>query len=135
VYGKIEHKFGFGKISKEIISRIDRNTLNIDQTNQSQGNESSEIDGLIMFDRSVDLISPFCVNQNYEGLLDEFFGIKTCSMTVENTIVYPDEKVREELKHEDGSSTDFLLNNDDVLFKEIRNKHFNTAGPILNKQI
>ena len=32
VFGKIEHKFGLGKISKEIISRIERNTLNIDQT-------------------------------------------------------------------------------------------------------
>jgi len=30
VYGKIEHKFGLGKISKQIIERIESNTLNID---------------------------------------------------------------------------------------------------------
>jgi hypothetical protein len=47
-----------------------------------------------MFDRDIDVISPFCVNQNYEGLLDEFYGIKTTSISVSNTIVYPDEEVR-----------------------------------------
>jgi Sec1 family len=57
-----------------------------------------------MFDRDVDIISPFCYNQTYEGLIDEYFGIKTCSISVENKILHPDEKVREELKvSEDGS--------------------------------
>lgn len=37
----------------------------------------AEIDCLIMLDRSVDLVSPFCVQQNYEGQLDETFGIST----------------------------------------------------------
>jgi len=35
VYGKIEHKFALGKTSKQIITRIEGNTLNIDQ-NQNQ---------------------------------------------------------------------------------------------------
>jgi len=30
VYGKIDYKFGIGKISKKIIERIENNTLNID---------------------------------------------------------------------------------------------------------
>ena len=30
VYGKIENKFGLGKISKQIITRIEQNTLNTD---------------------------------------------------------------------------------------------------------
>jgi hypothetical protein len=51
-----------------------------------------------MFDRDIDVVSPFCVNQNYEGLLDEFFGIRTCTIAVDNNIVYPEEKVRKELK-------------------------------------
>lgn len=122
-------------MAKEIINRIELNTLNIDQTSRGKENENSEIDALIMFDRDVDLISPFCVSQNYEGLLDEFFGIKTCQISVPNTIVYPDEKVRKELKHDDDKSTDFILTNEDVLFSEIRNKHFNVAGPILNRQL
>jgi hypothetical protein len=135
VYGKIEHKFGFGKTSKQIINRIEKNTLNIDQTNPAQGQESSEIDALIMLDRDVDLISPFCVSQNYEGLLDEFYSIKAGVISVPNTIVYPDEKVREELKQKEDESTEFILTHEDVLFSEIRNKHFNVAGPTLNRQI
>ena len=109
--------------------------MNIDQTNSAQANESAEIDALIMMDRDVDLISPFCVSQNYEGLLDEFYSIKTCVISVANTIVYPDEKVRAELKQKEGDNTEFILTNEDVLFAEIRNKHFNMAGPTLNRQI
>lgn len=86
-----------------------------------------------MFDRDIDVVSPFCVNQNYEGLLDEFFGIKTCTISVENTIVYPEEKVRKELKLPEVGRTDFLLTSEDTIFNDIRNKHFNVAGPHLNK--
>ena len=43
-----------------------------------------------MIDRGVDMITPFCVNQTYEGLLDEFFKIKTCTITVDTAIVKPD---------------------------------------------
>jgi len=50
-----------------------------------------------MFDRDIDVVSPFCVNQTYEGLLDEFYGISTSTISVDNKIVYPDEKVRKEL--------------------------------------
>jgi len=49
---------------------------------------------MIMFDRDVDVVSPFCTSQNYEGLIDEFFGIKTCSLSVSNMVVYPEAKVR-----------------------------------------
>ena len=49
-----------------------------------------EIDGLIMIDRAVDLVSPFCIQMNYEGLLDEFFGIETTYVKVPRRIVVPD---------------------------------------------
>ena len=54
------------------------------------------IDAMIMIDRDVDMVSPFCVSQTYEGLIDEFYNINTCQMKVQNTIVYSDEKAREE---------------------------------------
>jgi hypothetical protein len=49
-----------------------------------------EVDGLIMIDRGIDLISPFCIQMNYEGLLDEFFGIETTYVTVDRNIMVPD---------------------------------------------
>ena len=67
--------------------------------------------------------------------MDEFFGIKTCTISVENTISHPEEKVRKELKLPENGRTDFILTSEDIIFNEIRNKHFNVAGPHLNKQI
>ena len=64
-----------------------------------------------MFDRDIDVISPFCVNQNYEGLLDEFYGIKTTSISVSSTIVYPDEEVRKQEKIAEDQNIDFQLTN------------------------
>lgn len=86
-----------------------------------------------MIDRDVDLISPFCVNQNYEGLLDEFFTIKSCNLNVNNKIVFPDETVRKDLGLKDHESTEFVLTSNDAVFNEIRYDHFNKAGPHLNK--
>ena len=89
-----------------------------------------------MFDRDVDMISPFCVNQNYEGLLDEFYGIKACTLAIKAKIVYSDDKTREDMGYKDPESQiEFSLTNEEPIFSHIRNNHFNTAGPHLNKQI
>jgi hypothetical protein len=62
--------------------------------NKSEYEDDQEpaINALIMMDRDVDKISPFYLNQTYEGLLDEFFGINTTCVKVSNQIVYQDEK-------------------------------------------
>ncbi len=41
----------------------------------------SEIESLIIIDRTTDLITPLCSQLTYEGLLDEVFGIdnSTCA--------------------------------------------------------
>ena len=43
---------------------------------QGQQSNDTEIDALFMFDRSVDLVTPFCVQQTYEGQLDEYYDIQ-----------------------------------------------------------
>jgi hypothetical protein len=77
-----------------------------------------------MVDREIDLVSPFCVNQTYEGLLDEFFGIKTCSITVDTAIVKPD--ANKDAKAPVAPTITLGLTNEDEIFKEVRDKHFNT---------
>jgi hypothetical protein len=37
---------------------------------------SNQVDGLIIIDRSVDWVTPMCTQLTYEGMLDEFIGIK-----------------------------------------------------------
>jgi hypothetical protein len=71
VFGPIKYKFAKGDDACQILTRINQSALPIDHSNQGD----SEIDGLIMVDRNVDLVTPFCVSQNYEGLLDEMFRI------------------------------------------------------------
>ena len=85
-----------------------------------------------MIDREIDLVSPFCVNQTYEGLLDEFFRIKTCSITVDTTIIKPDAN-KDPKAPPEGPKTLTLTNEDDI-FKEVRDKHFNTLEGVFSKK-
>jgi hypothetical protein len=39
---------------------------------------SKQFDSLVIIDRAADLITPFLTQLTYEGLLDEYFGIKNC---------------------------------------------------------
>jgi hypothetical protein len=59
VFGKIKYKFAKGNISSRLINRI--NEKNATSSYAMMAGEQSEIDCLIMMDRSVDLVSPFCV--------------------------------------------------------------------------
>lgn len=39
---------------------------------------TGSIDSLVVIDRQVDLVTPFCTQLTYEGLIDEVIGIKNC---------------------------------------------------------
>ena len=41
--------------------------------------------GMIVFDRNVDFLTPFCSNYTFEGLLDEHFGINKGCIIIENS--------------------------------------------------
>ena len=40
---------------------------------------SDKIDGMIVLDRRVDMITPLLTQLTYEGLIDEVMGIKNCT--------------------------------------------------------
>lgn len=90
-----------------------------------------------MIDREIDLVSPFCVNQTYEGQLDEFFRIKTCSITVDTTIVKPD--TAKEPKDPKGAQLPptytMILTNEDDIFRDVRDRHFNTLESIFSSKV
>lgn len=48
-----------------------------------------EIDLLIMFGRGADMVTPFCSNRTYEGILDEFFSIESQEVTIPTVIINP----------------------------------------------
>jgi hypothetical protein len=41
---------------------------------------SDKVDGLVIVDRSVDWVTPMCTQLTYEGMLDEFIGIRNCKL-------------------------------------------------------
>lgn len=84
-----------------------------------------------MIDRNVDLISPFCVNQTYEGLLDEVFKIKSCSITVDTNIIKPD-AAKDPKAAPLPPTTNLLLTGDDIIYKEVRDKHFATLESVFS---
>lgn len=43
---------------------------------------SKQFDSLVIVDRATDLVTPFLTQLTYEGLLDEYFGIKNCKFGV-----------------------------------------------------
>lgn len=44
---------------------------------------------MILLDRSIDLISPFLIQQNYEGQIDETFGLHSGYTEIQNRIINP----------------------------------------------
>ncbi|KAJ3236805.1 hypothetical protein HDU81_010374 [Chytriomyces hyalinus] len=46
-----------------------------------------DIDSIIILDRSVDFVTPLCMELTYEGLIDEFFGIKTTFVQVNEAYI------------------------------------------------
>ncbi|TPX46403.1 hypothetical protein SeMB42_g01870 [Synchytrium endobioticum] len=47
----------------------------------------SEIDSMVVIDRSVDLLTPMCTELTYEGLIDEIFSIKSTFVELDPSIL------------------------------------------------
>ncbi|CAF5207455.1 unnamed protein product, partial [Rotaria magnacalcarata] len=75
-----------------------------------------QIQTVVLFDRSVDLITPFCSQMCYEGLLDEYFNIEAGRMKIPKT------------ENADNSGKQFdhisLSTRDDMMIERIRAMHF-----------
>lgn len=57
--------------------------LKMDQDDPQQG----EIESLLIFDRSVDLLTPMLTQLVYEGLIDEFFNINGNIVSLDKKIL------------------------------------------------
>ncbi|KPI86671.1 vacuolar protein sorting-like protein [Leptomonas seymouri] len=82
----------------------------------------SEVDTLLVLDRSVDLVTPLMTQLTYEGLIDELYGIENCEVRFpfslgESSGVGTNEKV--------------VINSGDKIFAEIRDKNFSGVGSVL----
>lgn len=82
-----------------------------------------------MLDRSVDLISPFCLQQTYEGSIDETYGIECNSVEVDHTVINPNWTA------DSGTPAriNLTLDSSDFIYNELRASSIHSIG-IVTKQ-
>lgn len=131
LFGTIKYKYAKGNISAQIINKLKRESQQ-DATDQGAVVQfDAEFDALIMLDRTVDLVSPLCVQKIYEGQVDETFGIKTTQTSIETKILNP----KWEKKPGEGDHTDMFLTNKDFLFKEVRGMSLGGLGVVTGRSL
>lgn len=88
----------------------------------SAATKGSSVDKLFIVDRSVDLATPLLTQQSYEGMIDELYDFDCCRAT------FP-------FKLNDGEVFQgYFSGLNDNLFRDIRDKNFNTIGSFLYDQ-
>lgn len=147
LYGVIPYVQGLGKAAKHVYDIMVRMRREIQGV---EPNIMPQIDNLILVDRSIDLLSPMVMQLNYEGLLDEIYGIQS------TVIKLPGEKFKNNSATEEGSSSSssqattssqpagilppavptvemkrFHLNSGEELYRKLRDAHYLSIGPIL----
>lgn len=95
------------------------------QKNRPEVDPSEHIDSMIIIDRSVDWVTPMCTQLTYEGMLDEFIGIKNAHIEVDPQVLDPASTQTKKRKHQLASS--------DKLFADIRDLNFAVVGARLSK--
>ena len=75
-YGSFSNVHLHGDSAKAIFKIVNKKQVN---------KTESKFDHLILIDRKVDFVTPFCLQLNYEGLIDSIFGIKYCKIHIENS--------------------------------------------------
>eukprot|EP01006_Ploeotia_vitrea_P019581 TRINITY_DN51791_c0_g1_i1.p1 TRINITY_DN51791_c0_g1~~TRINITY_DN51791_c0_g1_i1.p1 ORF type:complete len:631 (-),score=70.58 TRINITY_DN51791_c0_g1_i1:50-1711(-) len=101
-----------------------------------------EIHQLYLIDRDVDLISPFVTQLTYEGLVDEFWGIKTGVFELPEAIAAKREaakqanapKEQQQPIEQKKKVHKMALNGNDSVFVELRDKNFISVPAVLNQK-
>ena len=85
-FGKIKHRYSKGPLAQKLHKILSEEKSTFDN------NKENEILSCFIFDRSVDMVTPFCTNYIYEALLDDYFGINFNSIKVSPKILEKDLK-------------------------------------------
>nr|XP_018896974.1 PREDICTED: vacuolar protein sorting-associated protein 33A [Bemisia tabaci] len=129
LYGVIPRVSGKGLAAKHVWDLLKR--LSLEPRTPKKHITHSQIDHLLLLDRSIDLVSPLVTQLTYEGLIDELFQINRC------TVHLPPEKFshsNEDQKDVIAGKKQIILNSADDIFAELRDKNFNAVGSTLNRR-
>ncbi|KAJ3039774.1 hypothetical protein HDV00_011901 [Rhizophlyctis rosea] len=97
----------------------------------------SEIDSLVIIERTVDLITPMCTQLTYEGLIDEVFRIKSTFVELDPAIVGqptpPSTSTSTAAQPQPTKPKKVPLNSTDKLYAQLRDLNFTVVGGLLNQ--
>ena len=108
-FGKIKYRYSKGPLAQKL------NKILSEEKSSFDNNKDNEILACFIFDRSVDMVTPFCTNYIYEALLDDYFSINF------NTIKVPPKILEKDLKQE---FVKIDLSRNDKFYTKIKDFHF-----------
>ncbi|OXG80851.1 ATP-binding protein [Cryptococcus neoformans Gb118] len=138
-FGVFPRILGKGDGAKKLADLLQRHRTS-GPSQYSEIEPAEKVDGLIIIDRSVDWVTPMCTQLTYEGMLDEFMGIKNSHIEVDPSLLdpnpagtnspsstaLPSATVTKKRKHH-------LTSQKDALFQDIRDRNFAVVGSRLSK--
>lgn len=122
-----------------------------ERTGDNLPNVMPEFSELILIDRAVDLVTPLMTQLTYEGLIDELYGINNNLLSLDflkdgksatpPIIAVPSgqqeqqQPVQQQQQQQPPKRPKKMpLNDDDVIFADVRHRHFLSVGPCLKNQ-
>jgi hypothetical protein len=134
VYGTIKYKFAVGTNAVNVLNKLLSVSSELSvpfrpsDTPMYDGYASNlkggEIDGLILIDRKADLVTPFCIQQTYEGMLDEHFGIHSTNLDAKKSIIRGEAAEESKSPTKSDTETLSLRSDQDLIIDELRDLHF-----------
>lgn len=119
LYGTIPSVYGLGNCAK-MVGELIKNTLA--EEGEYKPVDGPEIGSLILIDRSVDFVTPLCSQVTYAGVIDDTFGIRSGVVEFGSEVTGKDQK------------TKMLLNDQDKVFCDIRDRHFSNVFGYLSQK-
>nr|XP_019003591.1 ATP-binding protein [Kwoniella mangroviensis CBS 8507]OCF67052.1 ATP-binding protein [Kwoniella mangroviensis CBS 8507] len=138
-FGLFPRILGKGEGAKKLADLLQRHH-HTDPAQYGDIESSTQVDGLIILDRSIDWITPMLTQLTYEGMLDEFVGIKNAHIEIDSTLIdpntaptpspstsaLPSTPITKKRKHH-------LSSQKDKLYSELRDQNFAVVGSKLSK--
>ncbi|KAL9987004.1 hypothetical protein ACROYT_G001238 [Oculina patagonica] len=119
LYGTIPTVYGLGNCAK-MVGELIKNTL--EEEGEYKPVDGPEIGSLILIDRGVDFVTPLCSQVTYAGVVDDTFGVKSGVVEFGPEVTGKDQK------------TKMLLNDQDKVFCDIRDRHFSNVFGYLSQK-
>ncbi|KAL0582013.1 Vacuolar protein-sorting-associated protein 33 [Marasmius crinis-equi] len=148
MYGVFPRMLGKGDHAARLIKLVQtylpqsRNTSMSDTLSEL----SDKMDSLIVLDRRVDMITPLLTQLTYEGLIDEFLGIKNSHVELPASLISPPQQPNQGAPSTSAAAAPptpnplrkeakkkFHLTSTDTLFADLRDLNFSSVGKRLNQ--